>query len=94
MDHDNLIIKSLVEMLKPTIQEAVRDAILESQMPHANIENDMMKIDEFAEMIGVTIGSVYVMKHSGKIPENVYFKRGRRILFSRRAVIDWIKNGK
>jgi excisionase family DNA binding protein len=54
-------------------------------------EQEILNIDEAAELLGVSVKTFNKVLHSESIPGR---KIGREWKFSRRALIDWIGNGR
>jgi len=54
--------------------------------------NEFMRLDEFAEMLGVTPGYVGVMKNRGRIPRELYLKASGRSYYRRSGVIKWLNS--
>lgn len=48
---------------------------------------EVMSVDEVAEMLGVDKKTVYDKANRGQIPCR---RLGRRMLFGRRAILDWL----
>ncbi len=50
--------------------------------------------EQFADFIGVKIGTVYKWKSLQKLPTNIYRKVGnRKLIFIKNFVDEWINNG-
>jgi excisionase family DNA binding protein len=54
-------------------------------------ERDILNIDEAAELLGVSIKTFNKVLHTESMPAR---KIGREWKFSRRALIEWVGNGK
>lgn len=53
-----------------------------------------MTVKEFADFVGVKIGTVYKWKCLKKMPDNLYRKVGnRKLIFIKNFVDDWINGG-
>ncbi|MGJ8667537.1 MAG: helix-turn-helix transcriptional regulator [Patiriisocius sp.] len=53
-------------------------------------EDTILTIDELAELISMTKGSIYGLVHKNAIP---YHKKGK-LYFLKSEILDWIKSGK
>ena len=52
-----------------------------------------MRSDEFVALTGIALKTVYSYVHYKQIPNSIYRKIGRNLLFIRPAVIQWILDG-
>jgi len=59
--------------------------------PHQNFE--LLDIEGLAEMLHSTKKSIYTWLSRGKFPKDIYIKIGRRPMFIKPKVIDWILSG-
>ena len=48
---------------------------------------------EFAEFIGIKETTVYSYIHFKQLPPNLYRTLGRKHIFIRQAVVDWVMEG-
>ena len=60
-----------------------------------NIKNQQIKkrlltVNELAEYMGTTPGSIYTLKCKGKIPNDCIVKRGKSLRFDIVAIDNWI----
>lgn len=53
----------------------------------SSIAAEVMSVDELAEMLGVDKKTIYDKANRGQIPCR---RLGRRVLFGRRAILDWL----
>lgn len=74
----------LKELLRPLLKEAVAEALSSLEIE----DTDLLTIDQAAEFLTLSKHSVYKLTASKKIP---FFRRGKRIYFSRKSLADWIK---
>ena len=57
-------------------------------------ENSLfMTTKEFADFIGIKESTVYSYLHYQQLPQNIYRTLGRKLIFIRQAVIDWVMKG-
>lgn len=52
--------------------------------------NPLLDVNELADWLYSTKGSIYSLVSMGKIPANCVVHRGRRLLFDREAVMAWL----
>lgn len=57
------------------------------------LEQDFMNSDTVAELLCVKKGTIYSWLHYKQLPEKLYRKLGRKILFIRKEVLDWFYAG-
>jgi excisionase family DNA binding protein len=57
----------------------------------ANLDRDILNIDEAAALLGVSVKTFNKVLHSEDLPAR---KIGREWKFSRRALIEWVGNGR
>ena len=75
------------EDLRSLIREAVDKSI--EKLPGGG-HSEFMRVDQVAEMIGVTKSGIYSLVARKRIP---YIKRGHYIIFKRSEIIKWIQSG-
>jgi len=80
---------------RDTLKEIFRETLREVNTPvgPSGTKSDYLFIDEFAELLGVTPESARVKKCRGDFPEHLFFKRGKKTIFKRAEVIQWLENG-
>ena len=74
----------LKELLRPLLEEAVAEALRSLEIE----DNDLLTVDQAAEFLTISKHTVYKLTASKEIP---FFKRGKRVYFSRKSLSDWIK---
>ena len=79
------------ETLKEIFRETLRE--VNTQVAPNGTKSDYLFLEEFAELLGVTKESARVKKCRGDFPEHLYFKRGKKTIFKRAEVIEWLENG-
>jgi len=60
-------------------------------MQQQNLE--LLNCKQLAEMLGVKVGTIYVWVCKKQLPQSIYRKLGRKPVFIKSAVEDWIFNG-
>ena len=81
LDEDviNLIVKKISGQLILTIENTI-----------SGKQDPILTINELAELLSMTKGSIYGLVHKNAIP---YHKKGK-LYFLKSEIIDWIKSGK
>ncbi len=54
---------------------------------------ELLNCTQLAEMLGVKVGTIYVWVCKKQLPTNIYRKLGRKPIFIKSAVEEWILNG-
>ena len=79
--------KTLLEQQAEVIKQL---ELLTSQLPNNNKDQDeVLEMDGICELLKVTPITIYRKVKSGKIP---HMKRGRKLLFSRNDILNWLKD--
>ncbi len=55
-----------------------------------NIQEDILNAKQAAKLLDLSPATIYGKTHRNEIP---YFKQGKKLLFSRAALIEWLKKG-
>ena len=63
----------------------------EIKMTQQNLE--LLNCSEFAKMLGVKTGTIYVWICKKQLPQSIYRKLGRKPVFIKSAVEKWILDG-
>ncbi len=61
------------------------------QSPNPTPEEDLTDVNGAAKILNIAKASVYNKASKKEIP---YFKRGKKLYFSKKNLLDWIKEGK
>ena len=56
-------------------------------------ENEFLNVKETAEMLKIQDSTLYSYLHYKQLPENLYRKIGRKVIFIKQAVLDWFYSG-
>jgi len=56
-----------------------------------NLQDKILTIQEAGSLIHLATPTIYGLVHSGSIPHS---KKGRRLYFSEKELLDWIKSGR
>src|ERR1035437_1914332 len=90
---ENLVFTQLsVSEVRKMLNEEVRTA-LQDLIPTLKHDDstELMTIQEVARLINMAVQSVYGMVHQRRIP---FIKRGKRLIFERKQIIDWLQAGR
>jgi len=77
--------KTLLEQQAEVIKQL---ELLTSQLPNNN-KDEVLEMDGICKLLKVTPITIYRKVKSGKIP---HMKRGRKLLFSRNDILNWLKD--
>lgn len=66
------------------------NACLQANSQSAPAEPDLMTVPMVAEFLNLKTATIYGLIHKGEIPN---FKRGKRVYFSRKQLLEWIESG-
>ncbi len=80
-----------VQEVRTMLREEVRQALRELNQQPAKNENELLNIQEVAEMLNMAVPSIYGLVHRRQIP---YIKRGKKLIFEKTQVEEWLKNGR
>lgn len=83
------IAREAVALLEPVVRSMISEEIARLRAPA--IERDGMNADEVAEFLGVERKTVYEYANRGEIPHR---RLGKRLVFSRRALVAWLGSWK
>lgn len=56
-------------------------------------EKEFINSEDVAKLLCVKIGTVYSWIHYNQLPEKIYRKLGRKLIFIRQEVMDWFYAG-
>jgi excisionase family DNA binding protein len=84
-----LTILEVRNMLREEVRQALRD--YNQNTNKVNPDNDLLNIQEVAEMLNLAVPSIYGLVHRRQIP---YIKRGKKLIFEKSQVEEWLKNGR
>jgi len=84
-----LTILEVRNMLREEVRQALRD--YNQNANKGNPDNDLLNIQEVAEMLNLAVPSIYGLVHRRQIP---YIKRGKKLIFEKSQVEEWLKNGR
>lgn len=77
-----------IKVLAEQITENIKKAISPSE---SSTDDVYLNIDETAKLINLAKSSIYGLVHQKKIP---FHKVGKKLYFSKDAILQWIANGK
>lgn len=81
-------VKAFMETIQPRLDEAVSKAINHASGPVD--DDDMINIQEVMEITGYALPTIYKYTSLNLIPG--VWRRGKRLWFSKAALLEWMKN--
>lgn len=81
-----------VTMLTKEVSELKRLLIEKQQQPTTEQPEQLLTIEEVAELLHLTKPTVYSKHSKGELPG--VCKQGKRLYFQRDVIINWIKDGR
>lgn len=90
---DGIIISINKEGLAELIHSAVKSALIEFENSQTKLEKDedIMTGEDVAAWLNMKMSTLYYKTHSAEIP---FMKKGGRIYFSRKVLLEWLSDGK
>ena len=89
---ENLVFTQLtVQEVRNMFREEIKKALNESLQLQGNQLPEYLTIQELSEMINLAVPSIYGMVHRKQIP---YVKRGKKLIFEKSQIEEWLKNGR
>ena len=88
---DIVLISISKKELESIIENSVRKILNESATGQNTSEGGMLSVKEVAEFLKVGASTIYKYTSSREIP---CFKKGKRLYFSKDALMQWISEGK
>jgi len=77
--------------IKQLIEGAVQKAILKNQNLADDQNSSFMDVNQAAEFLGIAKATLYGKCCNLLVP---HFKKGKKLYFDKRELIDWLKSGK
>lgn len=56
-------------------------------------EEIFMTTEQFAKLLGISVKTVYSYIYYKQLPHQIYRTLGRKLIFIRQSVIDWVLDG-
>jgi excisionase family DNA binding protein len=89
---ENIVLISISKTeLESLIEKSVRRVLSESSTGSINQGDVMLSIKEASQLLNVAVPTIYHYTSQRQIP---FFKRGKRLYFSKDALMEWVKEGK
>ncbi len=89
---ENIVLISISKNeLESLIEKSVRRVLRESPTDKINQGDVMLSIKEASQLLKVAVPTIYHYTSVRSIP---FFKRGKRLYFSKDALMEWVKEGK
>jgi excisionase family DNA binding protein len=91
-----MIIQLTTEELQTIINTSIRQALAEERKFHnqnkqEHEEKDLLNVKETAELLNLTIPTIYSKVNRGELP---YMKKAKRLYFSKKELLDFLKSGR
>lgn len=86
-----LSIGEYIELQKETVIEQLRHLSCYKQHSNTSLEQDIIFIDQVCRLTGYTKPTLYSKVSRYEIP---VLSRGKPLTFSKKAILNWIENGK
>ncbi len=83
--------EQLSEIISAAVEEGVQRALSLRSEAAASGDEDLLDAGQAASLLRLTIRSVYNKTSQRELP---FMKRGRKIYFSRRELLDWMSEGR
>ncbi|MCC8361001.1 helix-turn-helix domain-containing protein [Salinimicrobium sediminilitoris] len=80
----NLITSEDLKMLAAELYQLIKKEAEE------NNQEDILNAKQAAKLLDLSTATIYGKTHRNEIP---YFKQGKKLLFSRTALLDWLRKG-
>lgn len=90
-DSNSDFLGAFAKALEPYIRNAVLHALEEANPTTSEPAEDICLIDEACVLTGLAKQTIYTHTYHGTIP---FFKRGKRLYFSKKDLREWIKGAK
>jgi len=91
---DNIVFTQLtIQEVRNMLREEVHQALREFGQNHIkdNSDDELLNIQQVAKKLNIAVPSIYGLVHRRKIP---YIKRGKKLIFEKTQVEEWLKNGR
>lgn len=89
---ENIVLISISKIeLESLIEKSIRRVLSESITGNINESDVMLSIKEASQLLKVSVPTIYHYTSARLIP---FFKRGKRLYFSKQALMEWVKEGK
>ena len=90
-EYESLMKKILQEKVPEMIREELREELETIKAIYQKSSRDSITVDEVAQLTGLKIRSIYTKVSRLEMPA---IMRGRPLMFSRREIISWMRDGK
>ncbi|MFN3405929.1 MAG: helix-turn-helix domain-containing protein [Cytophagaceae bacterium] len=79
--------EELTLLIRETIKNCLMDLKLQDRLP----EKEILGVAELASLLQLSNSTIYAMVNKRLIP---YYKKGKKLLFSKSEIIEWINSGR
>lgn len=85
----------MVVIQKSELIDLIRQELSSVRMPVIpdKKESDLTDVDGIAELTGWAVQTIYTKHSKGEFPPGCVFKQGKKLFFSRKAILNWIQSG-
>ena len=80
-----------IEVRLSNIENLLLDLKHQSKQVSTDQTEQLLTVQQVAEMLGLAVPTLYGFTHRNEIPFN---KKGKRLIFLKQEIIDWIKEGR
>ncbi|HVD99519.1 MAG TPA: helix-turn-helix domain-containing protein [Cytophagaceae bacterium] len=80
-----------LDQLEGMVERVVRKVISEEKNGSSSIKDEILDIRQAAEYLHIPFRSIYNLTYKRLIP---HFKKGKRVLFNKESLNEWVKSGK
>jgi len=89
---ENIVLISISKTeLESLIEKSVRKVLSESPTGNIKQGDAMLSVKEASQLLKLSVPTIYHFTSTRSIP---FFKRGKRLYFSKDALMEWVKEGK
>jgi len=89
---ENIVLISISKMeLESLIENSVRKVLNELTIDNLKEGDVILSVEEVAQLLRVSVPTIYHYTSGRLIP---FFKKGKRLYFSKDAIKEWVKKGK
>ena len=79
--------------MTPSVSKLLENKSMPNQILPIQVEDAFLSVKGAAALIHSTPQSVYVLICRKRFPEHLYIRLGRKVLFIRKNLIDWLLSG-
>ena len=80
-----------IEVRLSNIENLLLDLKHQPKQVSTDQTEQLLTVQQVAEMLGLTVPTLYGFTHRNEIPFN---KKGKRLIFLKQEIINWVKEGR